>query len=131
MSEVWIQGTYASDTCGKIWQESSGVTDVTDLTGVSDLYILKFFVLKYLELMPSWARNCMLTLCFTSAFVSFRKWEEKVGKGFDFGKQDINISLTFLNVSGLGLDTTRNSPSQMGLRKSLSWEERDLYYILL
>jgi hypothetical protein len=54
-----------------------------------------------------------------------------VGKGFDFGKQDINISSTFLNVSGLGLDTTRNSPSQMGLRKSLSWEERDLYYILL
>ena len=43
-----------------------------------------------------------------------------MGKGFDFGKQDINISLTFLNVLGLGSDTTLNSPSQMGLRKSLS-----------
>jgi hypothetical protein len=56
----------------------SGVTDV------SDLYILNFSCLKY--------------RIFTSASISFPKWEEKVGKGFDFRKQDINISSTFLNV---------------------------------
>jgi hypothetical protein len=31
-----------------------------------------------------------------------------VGKGFDFVKQDINISLTFLNMSGLSPDNTNS-----------------------
>ena len=61
--------------------ELAGLTGLTD---VSDLYILNFSCLKY--------------RIFTSASISFPKWEEKVGKGFDFVKQDINISSTFLNV---------------------------------
>jgi hypothetical protein len=74
------------------------LTDVTDLPGVSDLYILNFLA----DLSGSFAARP------TSASISFPKWKGKVGKGFDFGKQDINISLTFLNGSGLGPDNTNS-----------------------
>jgi hypothetical protein len=54
-------------------------------------------------------------------------WRESSGVTGVSDLSDVS-DLYILNFSCLKY-RTRNSPSQMGLRKSLSWEERDLYYI--
>ena len=80
--------------------ERPGVGGLGGLGDVGDLYVLNFLA----DLSGSFVARP------TAASISFLKWRKKVDKGFDFGKQDINISSTFLSVSGPGPDTGRNSP---------------------